>query len=178
MVAIASLSILSMSNAVNVICSSVGNIYRISSSLMTNQDSTNLENIIDFIEKTDLISTLDTYSKLVNEIEDYESNAVNDCLHNIKKIIKEIESELILINNKRIKNDSMYMKWFAYTFKSNIKNLERLNAKLEKAINTLNITYSLVSRDNKKPRVKKQEIKDEQIENSYIFTSKIFSNKI
>jgi len=155
LVAIASLSILSMSNAINVIYSSVNNIYYISSSLICSSKTANIENIIDFMERTNLQTTLEIYTALLDEIRDYDSKAVNICVNDIKKVIQAIELELIDINNKRIYNNSLYTgtKWLAYTFKSNVKKLEILSAKLDKSIETLKTTYTLISSKLESERV-------------------------
>lgn len=148
--ALTSISILTMSSAINVICSSVSNIYSITSKLTKKSNTINIENVIVFLEKTNLQTILEIYSEMLNELNDFHSKAINICLLNIKKNIQEIEIELVDINNKRIYNDTLYFgtKWMAYTFKSNIKKLEILISKLNVNIDILKTTYSLISNKN------------------------------
>jgi len=164
LVALTSLSLLGTSQAINIIYSSTNNIYYIVSSLFSVNHTTHIETVYNFLEKTDLQTTLEIYTTLLREIDfssyDYESFHIS--LQNIRKIIQSIELEMIDIHNKTIYNHSLYSgtKWLSYTFRSNVQHLEVLHSKLENSIRTLKIVQNIIQNNKKK--------KQDELEKSYI----------
>ena len=142
------LSLLTTSSTINIIYASVENIYYITSSLVSGSKTVNIEVVLEFLERTSLQSNLEIYTALMKEINNYDSNAMNICFENTKKIIQSIELELIDVNNKRIYNNSLFygFGWLSYSFQSNVNRLELLKSRLDDSIRTLKTVYLMVSR--------------------------------
>lgn len=147
--AILSRNLLDIPSAINIISGSVTTIYSIIGSVSVSS-SNHLADLNEFIKKSDIAENLKTYTALLNEMSNLNSETITICINNIKNIIEEIEMEMITINMQKKYNDSLYVfkSWRAYSFKNNVKNLTDLVSKLEKRINILKISYEILSSGN------------------------------
>lgn len=129
---------------INVISSSVSTISNIISSVSSSQ-STHLVDINTFLASSDIRVNLLIYTSLLNELKDSKSETVNICVINIHEVIKEIEAEMLIVDQNKKFNDSLYLNWRAYSFKENVKRLELLVKKLEIRIKSLKTAQSILT---------------------------------
>jgi len=151
-------NLLSIPSAINAITNSMYNIYGIMDSLTRTSKTTNIKDVVEFMEKTDLKANLEIYSCLIKEIGKTNSKTLTICINNIRETIKEIEGEMIIINDKKKFNDSLYTgtKWRSYTFRSNIKKLTELVERLDKRMKTLQCSYEIISRRQLNDQIQNQ----------------------
>ncbi|AYV76263.1 MAG: hypothetical protein Terrestrivirus5_85 [Terrestrivirus sp.] len=142
-------NLLDIPSAINIISGSAATIYSIIGSVSVSS-SNHLADLNEFIKKSDIGENLKTYTALLSEMSNLESETITICINNIKNTIEEIEMEMIAINMQKKYNDSLYVfiSWRSYSFKKNVQNLTELVSKLEKRINILKISYEILSSGN------------------------------
>jgi len=175
-------NLLDIPSAINIISGSAATIYSVIGSVSVSS-SNHLADLNEFIKKSDIGENLKTYTALLNEMSNLESETITICINNIKNTIEEIEMEMIAINMQKKYNDSLYVfiSWRSYSFKKNVQNLTELVNKLEKRINILKISYEILSSGNnindlninkiKKRNNTNKEDKEDKEENSIMQSS-------
>jgi hypothetical protein len=125
---IGTIGVVTIGSIVGSISTVSSSIYSIVTNIKVNKDIHN-KDILNILEKTDVIATIKLLQSIMSEIPDIYINSISVvmALKNVHEIIEQIENELIDMHKKIDYNNNLYImsNWRSYDFKDNLESIEK-----------------------------------------------------